>query len=77
MDPKEVTITIQLPTEFKSLHQLEMAIHTEGQRIKQQLFQTELQAIIDEQKANARETPVACPYCQKKTAFSSATNRDN
>ena len=75
MAQKEVTITIQLPDQFESVHQLEMAIHTEGQRIKQQLFQQELQAMINEEKVN--DEGAACPYCQKKTAYSSATSQDN
>ena len=70
MDTKEITVTIQLSTEFESLNQLEMAIQTEGQRIKQQLFEQELQAIIDQEKEKASKAPIACPDCRKKTASS-------
>ena len=77
MDTKQVTVTIQLPTQFESLYELEMVIHTEGQRIKQLLFEEQLQAIIDEQKKNASSEPVACPHCQKKTPSSSVANPDN
>ena len=56
---KEITVTVKLPTEFESLNQLEMAIQTEGQRIKQQLFEQELQAIIDEQKERGADEPIA------------------
>ena len=69
MAQKEVTITIQLPAQFESLHQLEMAIHTEGQRIKQRLFEAELQAIINEQKEKVSDEGVTCPYCQKKNCI--------
>ena len=77
MYTKEVTVTIQLPTEFESLNQLEMAIHTEGQRIKQQLFEQELQAIIDQEKEKASDEAIACPDCQKKTASSGEEKPDN
>ena len=69
MDIKEVTVTVQLPKKFESLDQLEMAIHTEGQRIKQQLFTEAFQAIIDNQKENASEEPIACPHWQKGRIF--------
>ncbi len=77
MDTKQVTVTIQLPTQFESLHELEMAIHAEGQRIKQQVFETELQAVIDEEKQNVSQKPLACPDCGKKTTFSGEANRGN
>ena len=77
MDTKEITVTIQLPTEFKSLDELEMAIHTEGQRIKQQLLENELQVIISEQKQKASLEPIACPHCLKKTASSGEANKDS
>lgn len=77
METKEITVTFRLPRNFNSLHQLEMAIHTQGQRIKQQLFQEEVQAIIDERKENVSDEAVACLHCQKKTAYSSATSQDN
>ena len=76
-DIKEVTVTFKLPKDFQSLHELEMAIHTEGQRVKQQLLQNELQAIISEQKQKASVEPIACPHCQKKTTFSGAAKKDN
>ena len=77
MDTKQITVTLTLPKKFESLHALEMAIHAEGQRIKQQLFETELQAVIDEEKQNVSSEPLACPDCGKKTAFSGEANRGN
>ncbi len=77
MDTKQITVTLTLPKKFESLHALEMAIHAEGQRIKQQLFETELQAVIDEEKQNVSQKPLACPDCGKKTAFSGEANRGN
>lgn len=77
MDTKEVTVTFKLPKDFQSLHELEMAIHTEGQRIKQQLLQTELQAIISEQKQKASLEVIACPHCVKKTASSGEAKKDS
>ncbi|MFB3041318.1 MAG: hypothetical protein ACE1ZS_05885 [Candidatus Poribacteria bacterium] len=77
MDIKEVTVTFKLPKDFQSLHELEMAIHTEGQRIKQQLLENELQAIVSDQKQKASLDPIACPHCLKKTAFSGEANLDS
>lgn len=77
MDTRQITVKFNLPSQFKSLHELEMAIDAEGQRIKQQLFETELQAVIDEEKQNVSQKPLACPDCGKKTAFSGEANRGN
>ena len=77
MDTKEVTVTLTLPKKFESLHELEMAIHAEGQRIKQQVFENELQAVIDEERQNASLKPLACPDCGKKTAFPGEASKDN
>ncbi len=77
METKEITVTFKLPKDFQSLHELEMTIHTEGQRIKQQLLENELQAIISEQKRKASVEPIACPHCLKKTAFSGEASQDN
>jgi len=77
MDTKQVTVTLTLPKKFESLHELEMAIHTEGQRIKQQVFENELQTVIDEEKQNVSLKPLACPDCGKKTPSSGEANRGN
>jgi len=77
MDTKQITVTLTLPKKFESLHALEMAIDAEGQRIKQQLFETELQAVIDDEKQNVSQKPLACPDCEKKIAFSGEASKDN
>ena len=77
MDTRQITVKFNLPSKFKSLHELEMAIHAEGQKIKQQVFETELQTVIDEEKQNASQKTLACPDCGKKTAFSGEASKDN
>ena len=41
-----IAIEVELPDSFDSIDQLETIINTEGQKIKQQLFETELSAVI-------------------------------
>ena len=77
MDTKQITVTLTLPKKFESLHALEMAIHAEGQRIKQQLFETELQAVIDEEKQNVSLKPLACPDCGSNFRLGNCTLLEN
>ena len=67
MDTKQITVTLTFPKKFESLHELEMAIHAEGNRIKQQLFETELQAIIDDEKQNVSQKPLC--FAQTNTVI--------
>ena len=69
-------ITVELPDEFDSIEQLETIIDAEGQKIKQRLFEKELQARIDEPK-RAIDEPSACPHCQKKTPSTEEVSDDN
>ena len=75
-DMREIQITVKLPDSFSSIEQLETTIHTEGQKLKQHLFETELQAVIDLSN-QPTDPPVACPHCQKKTRLVKAKKRDN
>lgn len=73
---RKIHITIELPDEFDSIEQLETMIDTEGQKIKQRLFEKELQVIVDKPKETINE-PSACPHCQKKTPFIEGASRGN
>lgn len=73
---RKIQITVELPDEFDSIEQLETLIDAEGQKIKQRLFERELQAIIDKPKETVSE-PSACPHCQKKTPSAKEVSRDN
>ncbi len=73
---KKVQITVELPDEFDSIEQLETLIDAEGQKIKQRLFEKELQARIDEPK-RAIDEPSTCPHCQKKTQSTEEVSHDN
>ncbi len=72
---RKVQITLELPDTFSSINQLEAIIDAKGQRIKQQLFETELAHLIDQEQQNSDSA--ACPSCKKKVSFQKATNRDN
>ena len=69
MKTKRIQLTAELPLECESLHQLEVFVHAEGQRIKQQMFEKEAQAIIDRQKELTLVSP-PCPHCgEEHTIF--------
>ena len=70
-----ITVEVELPDEFDSIEQLETIINTEGQKIKQQLFEKELFAMIDQQQKMDVEPP-ACPHCQKKTQYVEEASQD-
>lgn len=73
---RKVQITVELPDEFDSIEQLETLIDAEGQKIKQRLFEKELQVVIDNPKG-AIDEPSTCPHCQKKTPSTEEVSDDN
>ena len=73
---RTIQITVELPDEFDSIEQLETLIDAEGQKIKQRLFEKELQVVINEPK-EAVDEPSACPHCQKKTLSTEEVSNDN
>ena len=72
---RKVQITVELPDTVNSLDQLEAIIEAKGQRIKQQLFEHEIEHLINHEKQNSDS--ITCPSCQKKVPSSRATNLDN
>ena len=72
---RKVQITIELPDTVDSLDQLEGIIEAKGQRIKQQLFEHEIEHLIKHEKQNSDS--IECPYCQKKVPSSKATSPVN
>jgi len=72
---RTVQITVELPDTVDSLDQLEGIIEAKGQRIKQQLFENEIEHLINHEKQNSDS--VECPSCQKKVPSSKATSRAN
>ena len=71
-----ITVEVEFPDEFDSIDQLEVIIQAEGQKLKQRLFEKELQAIIAKPKEAVSE-PSACPHCQKKIPSAKEANQDN
>ena len=72
---RKVQITVELPDAIESLDQLEGIIDAKGQRIKQQLFEHEIEHLVNHEKQNSDS--IECPSCQKKVPSSRATNLDN
>lgn len=72
---RKVQITVELPDTVDSLDQLEGIIEAKGQRIKQQLFEHEVEHLINHEKQNSDS--IECPCCKKKVPFSKATNPVN
>jgi len=72
---RKVQITVELPDTVDSLDQLEGIIEAKGQLIKQQLFEHEVEHLINQEKQDSDS--IACPSCQKKMPSSKATSRVN
>ena len=64
---KTIQITISVPEDFESINTLETYVNQTGQRIKQSLFSSMIESMIDKEKPLAKALQ-SCPACQKKTA---------
>ncbi len=57
-------LTVSLPDEFDSLQHLKTLVDTEGQKLKQLLFEKVFTQVSQKHKTTRAQLP--CPHCQKK-----------
>ena len=72
---RKVQITIELPDTVDSLNQLEGIIEAKGQRIKQLLFEHEIEHLVNHERHDSDS--IVCPSCEKKMPSSKVTSRAN